>query len=312
MSLSRSRLIPVILISAIMAGLIAWYSTRITAQPVVAPVLEAVASRSVLFAARSLDPDVVVTDRDYRSRNVAVPQISAEMLEDTPQNRASLAGIVVARYIPEGTPFVTRDLDPRPVPAPPEPVATDTRPAQVADMLRPGMRAIALPVSADTAVAGLITRGDRVDVLTTYQLSDGQQAARIVITNVRVIATDRTLEPSGELPKDAPRTVTLELHSEGVKMLALAMQTGSILLVLSPQDDDGMPEVAEDTPMLASRITALEGIVSPARPQQVQVFRGSSQRVEVMRPERERSPQSAVATDGEPVLPAAAPLAQKP
>jgi len=250
-----------------------------------------------------MDIGQVISEQEYVSLDIPVAHISSVMLEDTPVNRAALSGIVTARYIPEGTPFVKRDLELLPEPAPAALIAEAVpqelpRPPQVAEMLRPGMRAIALPVSANTAVAGLITRGDRVDVLTTYLLPTGEQAARIVITNVRVIATDRTLDQSGELPENAPQTVTLELHPEGVKMLALAMQTGAILLVLTQQDDDGMPEVANDTPMLSSRITALEGMENAPPPKKVHVFRGSKIHAQVLAPEVDQSLQPSASLTG--------------
>lgn len=73
---------------------------------------------AILISARSIDPEEKLSDPDYRTSDMLVSQVTSEMLEDTPENRASLLGIVVSRYIPEGTPFVKRDLEVLPDPAP--------------------------------------------------------------------------------------------------------------------------------------------------------------------------------------------------
>ena len=65
----------------------------------------------------------------------------------------------------------------------------------LAAALGPGMRAVTVPVSAKTGVAGFVFPGDRVDLVLTQTVTgdDGQplKAAETVLRNLRVLATDQ-------------------------------------------------------------------------------------------------------------------------
>src|SRR5438105_4973557 len=74
----------------------------------------------------------------------------------------------------------------------------------LAAVLRPGMRAISVPVTITSGISGFIFPGDQVDLLITYQVpsqntngaSGGYEhkAAETVLNDVRVIAIDQRLE----------------------------------------------------------------------------------------------------------------------
>ncbi len=254
--------------------------------------------RDILIAARSIDPQSELAREDYIALAMPADQTTDEMLGDNPQNRAALIGLSIQRYIPKGTAFVARDLEqPEQTAATAltgaEHAATDTIRLLLDDdastvintpWLRDGMRAIAVPVSAQTAVAGLIQPNDRVDIIALYRLPNGANAARVVIENVRVLAKDQQVKAPEDGEGMVPNTVTLELHAQGVKLLILAMQAGQITLALNKGDEDDMPRIVDDTPMLASEITALLLKDGALAPQQVQVFRGSKSRTEVLQP----------------------------
>ena len=65
----------------------------------------------------------------------------------------------------------------------------------LAAALGPCMRAVTVPVSAKTGVAGFVFPGDRVDLVLTQTVTgdDGQplKAAETVLRNLRVLATDQ-------------------------------------------------------------------------------------------------------------------------
>lgn len=109
----------------------------------------------------------------------------------------------------------------------------------LAAALGPGMRAVTVPVSAKTGVAGFVFPGDRVDLVLTQTVSgdDGQalRAAETVLRNLRVLATDQSTEQTiveGKTVVRAFRTVTLEVTPKIAEKVAVAQTIGTLSLVL--------------------------------------------------------------------------------
>jgi pilus assembly protein CpaB len=109
----------------------------------------------------------------------------------------------------------------------------------LAAALGPGMRAVTVPVSAKTGVAGFVFPGDRVDMVLTQTVEgDGRplKAAETVLRNLRVLATDQTTEQvsdeEGKTIVRAFRTVTLEVTPEIAEKVAVAQTIGQLTLVL--------------------------------------------------------------------------------
>lgn len=113
----------------------------------------------------------------------------------------------------------------------------------LATMLEPGMRAIAIKVSAESMVGGFISPGDRVDVVLTHQVrvnGEARDASRelidrhateTVLENVRILAVDQRSRKENDEAKVA-RTVTLEVDGEGAERMALAGAMGELSLTL--------------------------------------------------------------------------------
>ncbi|ANK12999.1 Flp pilus assembly protein CpaB [Erythrobacter neustonensis] len=111
----------------------------------------------------------------------------------------------------------------------------------LAAALGPGMRAVTVPVSATTGVAGFIFAGDRVDLVLTQQIDGADQStplrtAETVLRNLRVLATDQTTEKStdenGKTVVAEFRTVTLEVTPKIAEKIAVAQTIGTISLAL--------------------------------------------------------------------------------
>ncbi|MBS4021935.1 MAG: Flp pilus assembly protein CpaB [Dethiobacter sp.] len=103
-----------------------------------------------------------------------------------------------------------------------------------------GHRALTLPVSTVTGVAGFILPGDRVDVVVTLELEQGSEnitLTTVVVQNIRVLAMGAQIyDPKKEqLPADS---TTLDVPNEYVTKLIQAAERGSIRLVLRPAVDD--------------------------------------------------------------------------
>lgn len=109
----------------------------------------------------------------------------------------------------------------------------------LAAALGAGMRAVTVPVSAKTGVAGFVFPGDRVDVVLTQTVAgEGRdlKAAETVLRNLRVLATDQTTEQDtdeeGNTIVRAFRTVTLEVTPQIAEKVAVAQTIGQLTLVL--------------------------------------------------------------------------------
>ena len=122
----------------------------------------------------------------------------------------------------------------------------------LAAALGPGMRAVTVPVSAKTGVAGFVFPGDRVDLVLTQTVkgedSNSLRASETFLSNVRVLATDQSTESEvvdGKTVVRAFRTVTLEVTPKIAEKIAVAQTIGTISLSLrSLADNEGELERA--------------------------------------------------------------------
>ncbi len=109
----------------------------------------------------------------------------------------------------------------------------------LAAALGAGMRAVTVPVSAKTGVAGFVFPGDRVDLVLTQTVGgEGRplNAAETVLRNLRVLATDQSTEQfvdeNGKTQVRAFRTVTIEVTPKLAEKVSVAMTIGELTLVL--------------------------------------------------------------------------------
>jgi len=115
----------------------------------------------------------------------------------------------------------------------------------LAAALGPGMRAVTIPVSAQTAVAGFVFPGDRVDLLLTQQVGgrgeEGFSAAETVLRNLRVLATDQRTDSQvveGKTVVTKTKLVTIEATPRIAEKIAVAQKLGSLSLALRPLADN--------------------------------------------------------------------------
>jgi pilus assembly protein CpaB len=110
----------------------------------------------------------------------------------------------------------------------------------LAAVLRPGMRAISVPVTVTSGISGFIFPGDQVDLLITYMVpvtssaggsSYEHKASETVLHDVRVIAIDQRLETKAGEALIA-HTATLEVTPKQSEIIALAGEIGKLSLSL--------------------------------------------------------------------------------
>src|SRR5215468_6012771 len=117
----------------------------------------------------------------------------------------------------------------------------------MAAILPSGMRAISVEISPETGAGGFILPGDHVDVIVSRRDRSAERAAgfevftsEIILTNVRVLAIDQTVEEKNGQRVVVGKTATLELSPRQSELLARAKMMGVLTLSLrSIVDFDG-------------------------------------------------------------------------
>jgi len=109
-------------------------------------------------------------------------------------------------------------------------------------VLKPGMRAMAVPVSAETGAGGFIQPGDRVDVMQSYTDANHKGPGngvvdQIVVSNARVLAVDQSTDPPKNGRSAVAATITLEIPADAAPLITEAKTRGSIMLALRSYAD---------------------------------------------------------------------------
>jgi pilus assembly protein CpaB len=124
----------------------------------------------------------------------------------------------------------------------------------MAAYLEPGMRAMAISVTVETAAGGFILPGDRVDVLLTRETTlsnmgatEGERSkftSATVMRNIKVLAIDQSTRAGDDAQAVVGATATLEVGPRDAEALALAKSEGELSLVLRSYADTGGPSGA--------------------------------------------------------------------
>ncbi|SFS38146.1 Flp pilus assembly protein CpaB [Brevundimonas viscosa] len=124
----------------------------------------------------------------------------------------------------------------------------------MAAYLEPGMRAMAIRVTVETAAGGFILPGDRVDVVLTRETNLSNMGAQegdrskftsaTVMRNIKVLAIDQSTRAGDDAQAVVGATATLEVSPGDAEALALAKSEGELSLVLRSYADAGGPSGA--------------------------------------------------------------------
>jgi pilus assembly protein CpaB len=118
--------------------------------------------------------------------------------------------------------------------------------------LGPGMRAIAVPVSAESGAGGFIQPGDKIDLIESRPDTGVKGGSgfltQTVVSNARVLAVDQTTGQAKNGQSIIGATVTLEVPAIIAPMVAEARARGGLMLALrSYADTGGGPGLGGDT-----------------------------------------------------------------
>jgi pilus assembly protein CpaB len=144
-------------------------------------------------------------------------------------------------------------------------------------LITEGMRAMSVKVDSVTGVSGFITPNSRVDVLVAGNpdgQGGGEQRSKLVLQNVRVLATGTTIEQKDEKPVEVP-TVTLLVSPDEAEKLTLATRQEPVRLALRNFKDEAIIKTkgistpalfASDTPEAAPRVARATSAPAPEKP----------------------------------------------
>jgi pilus assembly protein CpaB len=130
----------------------------------------------------------------------------------------------------------------------------------MAALLPSGMRAVSTEISPETGAGGFILPNDRVDVLLTrrdreVERTTGVEAhvSETILTDVRVLAIDQTIEEKNGQRVVVGRTATVELSPRQAETLAVSRQRGVLSLALRSLIDANAHAAAPDDGKTANR-----------------------------------------------------------
>ena len=169
--------------------------------------------------------------------------------EDDPKAIDELSGSVVKIAMYEDEPIL------------PQKLVMKGETGFMAALLTPGMRAISVEISTESASGGFILPDDRVDVILTYDMQVQTSEAMVerpvtetILQNVRVLAIDQVFsQDENGSPTQIGNTATLEVKPSEAELIAHAQRLGTISLSLRPWSD------ALDTGSRGARTDLLNG-----------------------------------------------------
>jgi pilus assembly protein CpaB len=209
-----------------MAAILAGRSEKPAPEPVAAAKIDVV---EVLVAKSDIGLGQIVSPQEMQWQDWPTAAASASFIRRDSRSNAieELAGSIAR------TPFVTGE------PIREAKLIKANGSGFMAAILPAGMRAISTEISPETGAGGFILPNDHVDVILTRRAPDGARQAGVnshssetILTNVRVLAIDQTVEEKDGQRVVVGKTATLELSPRQSESLALARQLGTLSLAL--------------------------------------------------------------------------------
>src|ERR1700730_8553284 len=242
----RARTLILFLVAILLAGSTAmlvrsWLVQQRTVEAEAAPMPPPPVQKSVLVASGDLTRGQILQPTDLAWQMWHDGGITHATIQKATKTIEDFAGWVARHPFGPGEPITENKI-----------VAPGSR-GFLAAVLRPGMRAVSVPVSATSAISGFVFPGDQVDILITHPLASGgkgegvqHQASETVLHDVRVLAVDQKLESKGGEATVA-HTATLEVTPKQSEVIAVASEMGKLSLSLRSLTTPPGEETASDS-----------------------------------------------------------------
>jgi pilus assembly protein CpaB len=238
----------IVLVIALVAGAIAAFLANRPEQapPPAPPPVAQLETVDVLIANADIGLGSTVTAQDLRWQTWPAAAAGASFIRksDRPNAIEQLAGSITRASFSAGEPIREAKL------------IKAKGSGYMAAILPGGMRAVSTEISPETGVGGFVLPNDHVDVILTRRDKEAEKAtgvevhsSEIILSNVRVLAIDQTVEEKAGQRVVVGKIATLELTPRQVETLALSRQMGTLSLALRSLVDfegKGTPEPATD------------------------------------------------------------------
>ncbi|MGE7206553.1 Flp pilus assembly protein CpaB [Sphingomonas sp. NPDC019816] len=232
-----SRKILLLVGALLVAGMTAVFARTLTAGSPVPPASAAAVTvapppelgTQILVATRALPVGTIIDPTALKFRPWPDQMVDGAYYVKGKSDPAQLQGTVVRYAVTAGQPL-TQGM-----------VVQPGNRGFLAAALMPGMRAVTVPVSAQTGVAGFVFPGDRIDMVLTQDVAGGGdgpplKVSETILRNVRVLATDQRTDNQatgdGKTPIQTFTTVTVETTPKIAEQLAVAQTVGTLSLSL--------------------------------------------------------------------------------
>ena len=300
---ARTVVICIAAVSAIGLALVVRAMGSSSHQPVAPAAAAPVETRPmtrVLVANADLTPGKRLTEADLQWKEWPVDEVDPSFITDgsntappkdaTPANAAAKADAAVQRVARAASDLagpgvksdyigsVVRERILAGEPILPRKIVRAGDSGYMAAYLEPGMRAMAIGVTVESAAGGFILPGDRVDVVMTRELDTSSAeggtkkayASDVVMQNIKVLAIDQTTRAGPDAQSVVGATATLEVRPQDAELLAKAKSEGELSLSLRSYADTGGPSGS------VGRRTA-----DVSAPRSVRIYRGGAPEVVV-------------------------------
>ena len=190
----------------------------------------------ILVAVEAIAPGRPLSEDAVRWQAWPESAVAAEFMtfDDYPEIAEAIDGAVVRAPLVAGEPITETKI------------VRAGNASFMAATITSGKRAIAIPISEELGAGGFVLPNDRVDVILTRQVEQGETAvfqSNTILQDVRVLAIDQVLRQEDDQQFVVASTVTLELSPFESVLIAQAQATGILSLALRALGDNA--EVAD-------------------------------------------------------------------
>jgi len=188
------------------------------------------ATTTVVVPIRNLNAGEKLTADDLATRKVPKAYVSADVL--TPVNYSRHLGQVLQTPLTQGTPI---------------PLAAMTTIAnQFSNVIKSDHVAYTIQVNETNAISGLISPGDRIDLLLRRN-RDKKKDVRVLLKNVLVLATGKRAKDMRVADNDdgagSYSNLTLELSPRNAQRVGMAQRVGHLLVLLQSARNQQFPNL---------------------------------------------------------------------
>ena len=263
----KAARIVVLGVAVVAGGLAALMAGRQPEQPASAPAPEPVAkldTTDVLVARNDigLGQSVAVSDIQWQTWPVAAAGPYFIRKSDKPNALEEFSGSIARAPMVAGEPIREAKL------------IKANGSGFMAAILPSGMRAVSTEISPETGAGGFILPNDHVDVILSRRDREAEKSSghdsfvsETILTNIRVLAIDQTVEEKNGQKVVVGKTATLELNPRHAEALALARQLGTLSLALRSLADGSKTEERTQQPRAGGGISTVRfGVTTTTTP----------------------------------------------